>query len=156
MCLATLGNAIWHGRSGPEERRYATLLEVGDQMPELRARDEACQVVVAFRSDCPFCTAAAERERNRDVVVPTTWIAPDDDFGAVGYDAHVHTESIVDISDTRYASMKVEAVPAAVLIDSDGWIKRAWPYRGDEDVAALLRACMLPTSPPDASRARGE
>lgn len=155
MVVFTAGNAVWSGRTRAVEPLYATLLRTGDHAPELLLREAPCQVVVAFRSDCPFCTAAAEREQQRDSIVATTWVSTTDDVGAPGYDARVHPESRVDISDARYASMKVEAVPAAVLIDSNGWIKRAWPYRGDEEVAALLRACMQPKSPPDAGRARG-
>jgi len=155
MGALTLGNAWWSTRSGPTVLLHATDLRVGDRVEALAASDKRCAVVVAFRSDCPFCARAADRERSRSATLPTTWLAPSDDHGAAGYAEQVHPDSRVTISDAAFASMKVEAVPAAVLVDSDGWIKRAWPYRGDEDVPALIKACTMPTSPPDTVDARG-
>lgn len=152
----TVGNVSWSAWATSPVLRHATDLRIGDRVPELAEGPDPCVVRVAFQSDCAYCAAAAARERARTKLLPTRWVGHTGDEGAAGYDQRIHPESRVVISDAAFASMKVEAVPVAVLVDSDGWIKRTWPYRGDEDVAALREACTTPTSPRDGGSARGE
>ena len=140
----TFLNAALSGRKNRVEPVRPSLLEAGDSLPELRLREGPCQVVVAFRSDCPFCGAAADRERSTgrsSSSPPVTWIAPGDDRGWEAYVSRVHSSSGVVQTDSVYGLLSVRAVPAAVLVNGDGIVKRVWPYQGDEDSRELARRC---------------
>ena len=54
----TCVNAAYAGRTKAVDPIRPSTLEEGESLPELRLRGAPCQIVVAFRSDCPFCGAA--------------------------------------------------------------------------------------------------
>lgn len=72
------------------------------------------------------------------------WVGTESDAGASAYRDLVGERSRVTISDTFYSQLRVEAVPAAILVDGKGHVRSTWPYRGDEDVNALRARCEQP------------
>jgi len=61
----------------------------------------------------------------------------------------------VIVSDSLYALMQVQAVPAAALLDQGGVVRRVWPYHGDENRSDLLSACRAEAPPPDTDQTAG-
>jgi hypothetical protein len=122
---------------------------LNESLPELQLRGVGCRAIVAFRSSCPFCGAAADREHEATVgraSVPTTWIAPADDLGWQSYVGRVGSGSTVTTDPTLFRRLKVQGVPAAFLVDAEGVIRWIWPYRGNEDTDSLLAKCTPPVS----------
>ena len=134
----TFLNATVTWRASGTTPTRVSVLEVGDSLPELRLREAPCQVVVAFLSTCPFCGAAAQRERRSGgAIMPTTWVAPADDLRARTYREKIHPDSELIVSDSVYSLMRIEAVPAGIVVDADGIVRRVGAYRGDKSVDDL-------------------
>ncbi len=133
LAAITGANLAYDGRREPKIIS-PSLLEVGDSLPELRLREVGCQVLVAFASSCPFCAAAAERERLGGTVVRTTWVASSEDGESASYRGRIHPDSDLLVSDAIFGMMKVEAVPLALVVDGMGAIEYVGAYSGDRSV----------------------
>ena len=134
LCGLTWANVALSGGGGASEVIVPSLLEVGDSLPELRLREERCQIIVAFRASCPFCGAAAQRERERGGTgssFPITWVAPTDDIDAETYREKIHADSELLVSDEVYSLMQVQAVPLSLAIDEDGIVRALGAYSGE-------------------------
>jgi len=137
LCAITLANLAMPAGKGEGELTVPVRVRVGDSLPELRLREVPCQVMVAVRSSCPFCGAAADWERTEGPALPTTWVAPSDDLGASEYRLRIHPTSRLVVSDSiYYGLMGTEAVPAGIAVNSTGKIVAGGRYP-----SAVKEAC---------------
>lgn len=102
-----------------------------------------CTVLVAYDPSCPYSVRAAAREASRleSPELAILWLTDGDAGGAGSFLGLVHPLSMVGQAGGALDALGILGVPAALLIDSDGRLLRAWPYRGDEDHQKLLEAC---------------
>ena len=144
----TLLNIAWNGWASESSPVRPSLLEVGDVLPELRLREASCQLLVAFRSDCPFCSAAAQRERQSWGTgslhpLPVTWVAAAADSGAAAYRQRISEAADLVISDSLFAAMRVVGVPFAVYLRGDT-VSAVTSYDGrgeGESIREHVEAC---------------
>lgn len=105
---------------------------------------ESCHVVVAFHPDCPFCKAAAERERLtvRDGGWgETLWITDEAWPRLDAFAANLPARSRHAVAPEAYEALDVDAVPALFMVDREGTVRWVGPYRGDEAGDELARRC---------------
>lgn len=142
LVLLTAANAaVSQSRANPEPHPV-TSLSVADHIAGLPST--SCTVYVGFRSDCPFCGRAADTEALGGGSPMIHWVGTEADPGAAAYPDLVGEQSRVIISDALYWRLRVEAVPAAILVDGEGHVRSTWTYRGDEDMDALRARCEQP------------
>ncbi len=147
MALTALNAVLSHSTGQLEATQIkVSSLDLNDSLPELRLREVGCRILVAFRSDCPFCRKAAGRESSTvdSGRLPTTWIASSGDPDWQSYKALVHATSDVVLDSTVYSMLEVQAVPAAFLLDGRGVLRWVWPYQGNEDQGDLIGKCVDP------------
>jgi hypothetical protein len=146
LAALTAANLAFQQRREAGDPQRPSHLEVGDTLSvgatanSGQERGQRCEVWIGFHSSCPFCAEAALRERLRDPL-PTVWVASSDDLGASRYSELVHPSSRVVISDHLYRELRVQAVPAAILVDAGAVVRHVWTYRGDEDPTGLQMRC---------------
>jgi len=146
LTVLTVINVVRLNREPEPEPIVVSGRSVGTRLPGLVSREAGCRVLVVFRSDCPFCKAAAAREvtTHEQDHLPTKWVAAPDDVAWESYRDRVHPSSSVELDAGLYSLLEVQAVPAGFLIDGEGVLRRAWPYQGNEVRAELEERCREP------------
>lgn len=105
---------------------------------------EACRMVVAFNPDCPFCKAAAERERQaaRDGAWgETLWITDEERPRLAAFVRELPEGSRHAVAPEAFQVLDVDAVPALFMLDREGTVHWVGPYRGDETEDELALRC---------------
>lgn len=102
-----------------------------------------CRIVVVFSPACPHCHSAAETEAAtpQDDRLPTTWMTTRSDSFAVRFGARLHPDVQARYAPDVMTRLRVQAVPAAFLIDAGNVVRRIWVYQGDENHAELREQC---------------
>lgn len=152
--LLTLGNVavrVADAQRGPTPH-VVSHIESGTQVESvelnrLLAAGEAaggCHAVVAFNPDCPFCGAAAERERLADREDPwdaTLWITDQERPRLAEFVEMLSPGSRHAVAPEAFQALDVEAVPALFLVDESARVRWVGAYQGDESGEVLTRRC---------------
>jgi hypothetical protein len=135
-----------------EKGKRVSHLEAGDRVESVELdhllawahEPAACRMVVAFNPDCPFCEAAAERERLTKRSGPYAkplWITDEERPRLNEFTATLAHKSRHAVDLDAFRALDVEAVPALYLFDREGTIQWVGPYRGDESTEVLAERC---------------
>lgn len=158
MIGLTCANLAFHAvRADEREDHIPVGLEVGDALPSLNLRrlgfppdsisnpelPSGCRLLVAFSISCPYCEIAAVREIDRSVAdrLPIVYISKTDGKRMREFMTSLGSPVEVWYGDDAFRKLRVEAVPAAILVSSDNVVKKAFGYLGDEDHTKLREQC---------------
>lgn len=150
----TLGNIAFRVASAESgtEPRPVSHLQAGDRVDPVElgglldhvAHDGTCRLVIAFHPDCPFCAAAAGKERlaaRKGIWGKTLWVTDADRARLPEFVSALSSSSRHAVAPDLVEALDVEAVPALFMFDGQGTIRWVGPYGGDETVEELEARC---------------
>jgi hypothetical protein len=149
LVVSTAAHATYRigTRGGP---MLVSMFEPGREFPrqfrpELTAMSSPdCRIFVAYASACPYCRdaaylEAASDEQNRMAV---TWISMQADSTEGAFRQLLRPESHLLLASDTKAKLKIQAVPAAFLVDRNDIVREVWVYSGDESHVELRERCV--------------
>jgi hypothetical protein len=166
--MLTLGHAFYRATLTNFARGSAmqvSEMRTGDTIPELsitivapsagsaRSLDDLavpCRIIVAFEASCPYSVEAARSEAARkegELTLPTLWVTEGSGAAVEELRSLLRASSIMAHDPTVLRALRIQAVPAALLIGSSGEVLKTWRYRGDESHDELRLACGEPLRP---------
>lgn len=159
--LLTLGNVAFRVANAQQSppAQLVSHVEAGDRVESVeltrlvadaRVGSEACHLVVAFNPACPFCKAAAEREKEaaRDGTWgETLWITDEEWPRLADFVRELPDGSRHAVLPEAFQALDVDAVPALFMLDREGTVRWVGPYRGDETGDELALRCEEPAVP---------
>jgi hypothetical protein len=151
LVLTTTGHAVYRyaARQGPV---LVSALSVGKPFPvlaEAPLHDGAplkrgeCRIVVVFSLACAYCHAAAgmEAAATGDDRLPVSWVSATSEPEEKAFASQLRRGTQLYLARDAKRKLKIQAVPAAFLVDEHDIIRRVWVYSGDEDHQELRAAC---------------
>lgn len=157
LVVFTGANAFVQARRAGGEPVNVTTFDVGDRIQNFEVKEigpgpvaprpllasASCQLIVVFSPSCPYCHKAAleEQSDNQEDRLPTTWVTDESEIGHESFIELVHPESSVAIHPEALKRLKIQAVPAVILVGEDGVVLDHYAYSGTEDHEELRAQC---------------
>lgn len=102
-----------------------------------------CALYVVFTSACPYSREAAQFEALSDEEnrMPVTWLSMSADSSEAAFGELLRPDSRLILRSDTKRKLKIQAVPAAFLVDASNVVRSVWVYQGDERHGELRERC---------------
>jgi hypothetical protein len=149
LAVLTLANVAWQSRGG-DAGLVVSAMRVGESFPDLvgfspsNPRTPAmvrprCTTVVVFDPGCPACREAARVESGGRR--GTTWVTGRMDPELHAFARLLHPLSRVLVVGSILTELEVRAVPAAFVVDGEGYVVSVGGYGGTAPSPEQVAGC---------------
>ena len=151
LIAATSAHAFYRIGTRPTGALLVSTLEIGQPVPKLAIQPlipqlpivSGCRIIVVFSPACPHCHSAKQAEARSTQLhrLPTTWLAAENDSATIAFGRGMHADSRLGFAASAKKKLRIQAVPAAFLVDPEDVVRNIWVYQGTEDHDDLRKNC---------------